>query len=101
MSDMVKVNEDTAEACLRQALMYLYEEERQKNKATALPLAYNRAIGITNHIYSALGDKHIVKNDIDKIKQMQDIIAKLTQSNQSDVRYMAKSLAGLLSELIK
>lgn len=80
--------------------MYLYQEEQMNNKETALPVAYNKAISITNEIYSALGDKSLVKNDIGKIKEMQDIIAKLVEHKQPEIKYLGKALAGILSELI-
>lgn len=92
---------DTSEVCLKQALMYLYQEEQTKNRENALPMAYNKAISITNSIYEALGDNHLVRNDIDKIKAINVIISQLLEINDPQVKYLAKGLASTISELLK
>lgn len=94
--------EQGSESALRSSLGYLfqsYTDENSNNKET-VAIAYNRAIEIVNETFSGLGDKKLVKNDIDKIKQMQRIIETLVNSEHPEVKYMGKSLAALLGELI-
>lgn len=95
------VTKENAEACLRQALMYFYQEKQMENSSTALQIAYNQAIGIVNDVYKNVGDTKLIKNDIVKLKQMRDILATLANGQQSvEVKYFAKVLATLLGELI-
>lgn len=84
-----------AEACLRQALLYLNEEQ-----GSSIALSYNKALEIVNDVYKGLGDTKLVKNDIVKLKEVQSIVDKLLKTDSTEVRYMAKALATLISELL-
>lgn len=97
----LRVDELGAESCIKSSLGYLYQAYKQEDADNALVLAYNRSIELINEVYNGIGDTHIVTNDIVKVKQMQDIISNLLHSDRADVRYMGKSLAGLLNELMR
>lgn len=84
-----------AEACLKQALLYLHEEQNGD-----LVSSYNLAIGITNEVYKSIGDTHLVKSDIGKLKDIRNIIDRLAKHDTAEVRFLAKGLAELLTSLL-